>query len=107
MNRFTFLIVIVVLAALSNSLVALSLRAPLVYPGYAIENCIEGFVKAKYTYSQEGRPTEINIIEASSPGVFEEAALNYMRGWHNPKRAGQTEQNTIEFILEGYDDCNS
>ena len=44
------------------------------YPEEAIKNCIEGWVKVRYTVSDKGRAESIEIIAAEPPGVFESAA---------------------------------
>jgi protein TonB len=86
---------------------ATSLRVPPVYPDYAVENCIEGFVRVEYIYSAEGKPEDIQFLESSPVGVFEDAARKNLSYWHYPDRAGEREIKTIEFRLEDSENCNS
>jgi len=82
---------------------ALSLNIKPIYPEFAAENCIEGDVAVEYTFNSEGKPTNILIIEANPPGVFEEATKKNMSLWFFPEKTGQTEQETLSYRLEGCD----
>jgi len=87
--------------------VALSGRVPTHYPEAAVQNCTEGFVRVQYTFSPQGQPEDIEILEASPVGVFEDATRKNLSYWRFPHRAGETETQTIEYRLENVESCNS
>jgi periplasmic protein TonB len=86
---------------------ALSYRVPVEYPEYAVENCIEGYVRVTYMLSEEGQPINIEVLEAHPKGIFEEATRRNIKFWRNPEKAGEIQETTIEYSLEDMDDCNS
>ena len=107
MNMVKNLIQCLAIAAIVLPALAQAARVPPIYPEYAAENCIEGYVRLEYTFTSEGRPSEIRIVEANPPGVFEEATLKNISHWRFPERAGETEIETIKYSIENTDDCDS
>lgn len=52
-----------------------------VYPARAKRNNIEGYVEILFTITPEGRVTDLRILRADPPNVFEEAGANAVRDW--------------------------
>ena len=60
-----------------------------VYPEDAKERGIEGEVTLIYTVTASGHVTDLRVLEAEPPGVFDEAALAAVRTWrYRPPRSG-------------------
>ena len=85
----------------------LTLTMSPIYPEYAVENCIEGYVRVEITYASDGVVDEIQILEASPEGVFEDATRKNLRRWQKPEKAGEVEETTIEYTLDSTEHCNS
>lgn len=77
------------------------------YPSRAMKQGLEGYVVMSFTIDQQGRPTDINVIEANPRRVFEREAMQALRKWkYQPKvvdgksiaQVGQTVR--LEFKLE-------
>lgn len=60
---------------LANSVVA-----P-VYPFKARRKQIEGHVRLEFSISQSGEPTDIKVVDASPPELFEESAVRALEKW--------------------------
>jgi len=77
------------------------------YPPEAREAGVEGFVVVRYDVDREGRVVNARVVEATPPGVFEEAALAAVTRWRF--RAPSDEDadrvtgltSRLEFALEG------
>ena len=54
----------------------------IVYPVEAKDRKVEGYVRVAYDVSTDGTVTNARVVEADPPGVFDEAALAAVRGWH-------------------------
>ena len=67
-------------AALAASLKPLRSTAP-DYPQGALNQHISGSVTLEYTVDTHGEPRDIHVVEATPPGVFDQAAINAMRRW--------------------------
>jgi len=50
-----------------------------IYPGYALQNSIEGDVVVAFTVSNDGRVTGAAVIASTPDGVFDAAALRAVR----------------------------
>ena len=61
-----------------------------IYPAAAQQQHIEGYVVVAYEIDANGYVVAPHVVEAQPPGVFDEAALAYVRGRiHTPaRRAG-------------------
>lgn len=59
-----------------------SKRKALQYPPRAKSKEIEGYVVISLLIGVDGKVETMKIIEASPPGVFDEAALRSVRKWH-------------------------
>lgn len=77
------------------------------YPTRALRRGIEGYVLLKYDIDTDGRPDNIQVVEAQPPRVFEREARRALSRWkYQPKKiAGKTVvqhglQTKIEFKLE-------
>lgn len=76
------------------------------YPAAAAENEIEGFVTAEFTITEDGRVTDVVIIESSPANMFDRAAIDALEKWRfapqtmgaEPARVRATQ--TIEFQLD-------
>lgn len=78
------------------------------YPERAASRGIEGYVIMEFTITETGAVTNIKVIEADPPGMFDRAAIKAMEKWkYKPKivdgkpvqRHGVT--NKITFTLDG------
>lgn len=56
------------------------------YPERAASRGIEGFVIMQFTITETGAVTNIQVVEASPPGMFDRAAIRAMERWkYKPK----------------------
>lgn len=51
------------------------------YPQAAISQHISGSVTLEYTVDTHGEPRDIHVVEATPPGVFDQAAVNAVKRW--------------------------
>ena len=79
-----------------------------VYPADALEEGIEGWVLIEFDILPSGKVEDPRVIDSSPEGVFEDAALEAIKGnTYKPKVIGEgpvrqdAMQDTIEFFLEG------
>ena len=77
-----------------------------VYPEAAKRDGIEGEVTLVYTVTRTGEVTDLEILESSPPGIFDDAALAAVRTWrYRPVMAGgepvaqETVGSTLTFRL--------
>ena len=56
-------------------------RVPPVYPKDALRRGVQGLVKVRYSVGEDGRVDTAEVIQASPPRVFEQAALRSVYGW--------------------------
>ncbi len=72
-------------AALDAAALAANLKRvrspPPDYPQSAISQHISGSVTLEYSVDTRGEPRDIHVVEATPPGVFDEAAINAVRRW--------------------------
>ena len=47
----------------------------------AIAQHLSGSVTLEYTVNTRGEPRDIHVIEATPPGVFDQAAINAVKRW--------------------------
>jgi len=76
------------------------------YPPEARKAGVEGFVVVRYDVDPEGRVVNARVVEATPPGVFEEAALAAVTRWRFRAPGDDSEPVTgltsrLEFALEG------
>lgn len=56
------------------------------YPDRAASRGIEGYVIMEFTITETGAVTNIQVVEASPPGIFDRAAIRAMERWkYKPK----------------------
>jgi len=67
-------------AALAPSLKRLR-GPPPDYPASALTQHLAGSVVLEYTVNTSGEPRDIHVVEATPPGVFDQAAINAVRRW--------------------------
>src|SRR5262249_57067126 len=67
-------------AALAANLKRLRAPSP-EYPPGAISQHISGSVTLEYTVDTHGEPRDLHVVEATPPGVFDQAAANAVRRW--------------------------
>jgi TonB family protein len=51
------------------------------YPSSAIAQKIAGSVTLEYAVDTRGEPRDIHVVEATPPGVFDQAAINAVKHW--------------------------
>ena len=72
-------------AAIDPASLAASLKrtrsTPPDYPQNAIAQHIGGSVTLEYTVDTHGEPRDIHVVEATPPGVFDQAAINAVKRW--------------------------
>lgn len=72
-------------AALDPATLAASLKrtraVPPDYPPNAMQQRISGSVVLEYTVDARGETRDIHVVEATPPGVFDQAAINAVRHW--------------------------
>ncbi|MDX1303525.1 energy transducer TonB [Photobacterium sp.] len=51
------------------------------YPARAIKKGAEGFVVLSFTIDPQGRPTDINVLDAKPRRLFEKEAIRALRKW--------------------------
>lgn len=83
-------------------------RVPPQYPPRAAERGVEGWVLLEFTISKSGAPTNVTVVDADPPKLFNKAAIRAVKKWkYRPKleggqpveRAGV--QTVITFQMEG------
>jgi TonB family protein len=67
-------------AALAASLKRLRAPAP-EYPATAVAQRIAGSVTVEYTVDTSGETRDVHVVEATPPGVFDQAAINAVKHW--------------------------
>lgn len=67
-------------ATLAASLKRVRAPAP-DYPPAALTQHIAGSVTLEYTVNSAGEPHDIHVVEATPPGVFDQAAINAVKHW--------------------------
>ena len=82
----------------------------MVYPPESREAKVEGSVLVAYDVSEDGRVSNIRVLSSSPDGVFDGAAIDFVRTWRfqPQKRSGIPEavedlQSRISFTLEDGD----
>jgi TonB family protein len=51
------------------------------YPPFAMAQRISGSVTLEYTVNTRGEPRDIHVVEATPPGVFDQAAITAVKRW--------------------------
>ena len=82
-------------------------RVPPFYPIHARRASIEGWVEVSFLVNEDGRVTDVRVIDAQPPGVFEDSVRQTVNRWRfqpgtimgEPVKARVT--TTIRFELEG------
>lgn len=70
------------------------------YPQEALEKNLEGFVKFEVTISPQGDVTNVRVIKAEPPGVFEQAMIDAVKTWkYCPSGRTITLSLTVNFKL--------
>ena len=79
----------------------------LVYPSESREAKVEGSVLVVYNVNEEGLVSNIRVVSSSPAGVFDQAAIEFIRTWRfqPQKRSGVAEavenvESRISFTLE-------
>ncbi|MDE3210494.1 MAG: M56 family metallopeptidase [Pseudomonadota bacterium] len=75
-----------------------------VYPQVALQRGIEGQVVVEFSLTSNGGVTDLRLVRAAPAGVFEQAALDAMRGWRyglpGAAAASRRYRQTIDFTLD-------
>jgi protein TonB len=80
-------------------------RQPAIYPQRAKARKIEGFVTARLSISSDGSVTDVEVVSAEPPGIFEREAVRAMYRYRfdpkvvNGQAVEQTAMQTVEFKL--------
>jgi periplasmic protein TonB len=75
------------------------------YPRAASEQRVEGFVRVAYEVGVDGSVTNARVVESSPTGMFDDAALEAVRGWRfhpairNGKPVAYELTSTLKFKL--------
>ena len=79
----------------------------LIYPSESRDENVEGSVLITYDIDEEGEVSNIRVVSSTPTGVFDDAAVNFVRTWRfqPQKRSGEPEaveniQSRISFTLE-------
>jgi TonB family protein len=67
-------------ASLASSLKRLRAPSP-DYPATALTRHLAGSVTLEYTVDSSGETRDIHVVEATPPGVFDQAAINAVKHW--------------------------
>lgn len=51
------------------------------YPQEAVSKSLEGHVRLKVTISPQGDVTDVQVVRAEPPGVFEQSAIDAAKTW--------------------------
>lgn len=86
---------------------AASIGTPLSYPKRARAKGVEGFVKFNILVSSTGEIERVKILESTPAGVFDQAALSFVKSWKfspamyqgSPVRVWVNQ--TVRFALDG------
>jgi TonB family protein len=73
--------------------------SPPKYPVYAALNGIEGYVRLEFDISENGKTTNINVIESFPGNVFDKVAVIALSGWQYESNASQCTSVQLEFKL--------
>ncbi len=76
----------------------LSVQSPK-YPRFAAANRIEGYVKLEFDISKQGKPSNINVIESYPAGVFDQQAIQALRGWQYESIARDCNEVHLDFKI--------
>jgi len=57
-------------------------RDPIPFPELALEKGIDGYVTVNVLVNKKGSVEKVKLLEAHPEGIFEQAALNGVRGWN-------------------------
>ncbi|CAI2490617.1 TonB family protein [Serratia liquefaciens] len=55
------------------------------YPVYAVDHTIEGYVKIQFDVGADGKVSELRILDAKPRGLFEDKAIIAMAQWRYEK----------------------
>lgn len=82
----------------------------MVYPSESREAKVEGSVLVSYDVNEEGLVSDVRVLSSSPTGVFDQAAIEFVRTWRfqPQKRSGIPEavenvQSRISFTLDDGD----
>ncbi|MDT3337929.1 energy transducer TonB [Shewanella sp. SP1S1-7] len=76
----------------------LSTKAPR-YPIKAARNGIQGYTKLEFDVSADGKPININVIEAYPSGIFNSAAIESFSGWRYKPKASSCHSIQLDFKM--------
>jgi len=76
-------------------------RPPPKYPAAAVKQGVDGCVVMSFMIDAQGRPEQVEVVDAKPKGVFEKAALKAFKQWRfqAPPRPGRYAQ-AINFHIE-------
>jgi TonB family protein len=75
-----------------------STKAPK-YPIKAARNGTQGYTKLEFDVSPEGKPININVIEAYPSSVFNNAAIESLSGWRYKSNASVCHSIQLDFKM--------
>ncbi len=76
----------------------LSTKAPK-YPIKAARNGTQGYTKLEFDISPDGKPININVIEAYPSEVFNSAAIESFSGWRYKPKASSCHSIQLDFKM--------
>ena len=80
-------------------------RIPPVYPVYAKQKKIQGYVKTQFVVNINGTVKDVTIIESNPPGIFDQSVINCITDWRflpgtvNGEPANILAETTVNFEL--------
>ena len=51
------------------------------YPPNALAQKLAGAVTLEYTVAANGEPRDVHVVEATPPGIFDQAAISAVKRW--------------------------
>ena len=109
--RSILLVVLLAGCAAANRPLQLLSTAELQYPEQALNEGVQGSVVVVYDVEMTGRVANLRVLESEPEGVFNQAALDYVRSWRfNPPMvdgepvAAPGRRSTITFRLGNSDE---
>jgi len=77
------------------------------YPEQALQNCIEGEVTLRYEVGPDSLPINIEVLSSDPEGMFDPVAVKALSRWRQGAAPGEIAEETIEFRIDDYSECDS
>lgn len=79
-------------------------QTPPVYPDYAAEDRVEGYVDLEFMLAVDGQISDIRILESVPLAVFDESSIKAVKQWQIVNNSGKTIKITdrLEYKIDAY-----